>query len=56
MFGILTILCFSDESNKEESAEILLNQAKEKLKQLNNNKTDVIVAEDFTEFELKRHK
>ena len=39
-----------------ESAQILLNEATEHLKMLNNCDTDVVIAEDFTEFVIHKHK
>jgi len=45
-----------DDSNRHESAEILLNEAVAHLNQIDNTHTNVMIAEDFTEFSLSKHK
>ena len=44
-----------DETNKHESADILLTEAVAHLKQINNTRTTVLIAEDFTEFSIPKH-
>lgn len=45
-----------DESNVDESAQILLNEAKKYLCDLKAGKTNVMIAEDFFEFSLPKKK
>ena len=47
---------FSDDKNMSESANILLEEAREHLKVSGNCDTNVVIAEDFTEFVLQKHK
>ena len=39
-----------------ESAKVLLDEAREHLTECGNCDTNVIIAEDFTEFVLQKHK
>jgi len=48
-------LC-DDTSKREESAQILLDEAVQHLKDMNNCDTNVIIAEDFTEFVMFKQK
>lgn len=45
-----------DDTNKHESAQILLDEAREHLKSVPNCDTKVLIAEDFTEFTIAKHK
>ena len=44
-----------DDTNRHESAEILLNEAVAHLKQMSITGTNVLIAEDFTEFSILKH-
>lgn len=44
-----------DETNKHESADILLSEAVAQLREINNTQTNALIAEDFTEFSIPRH-
>ena len=44
-----------DETNKHESADILLSEAVAHLREINNTRTNALIAEDFTEFSIPRH-
>ena len=48
--------CSDDTSKREESAQILLDEAVQHLKDMNNCDTNVIIAEDFTEFVMFKQK
>ena len=49
-------ISMSDESNKHESAQILLDEANEHLQTIPDCDTKVLIAEDFTEFTIAKHK
>ena len=44
-----------DETNKHESADILLSEAVAHLREINNTRTNALIAEDFTELSIQRH-
>ena len=49
-------ISLSDDTNKHESALILLDEATEHLRAIPNCDTKVLIAEDFTEFTIAKHK